>query len=332
MKRGWLIVPWALFGLIVIGWLIYWNLVAASSEAQVAAFVAQQNASGAHMSYRRISRHGFPVLLRLEIDGVYFAPAHAGWAFQTARADLNVEMLNTQHLIFQQRAPIFIARHHRPAASLTARTLLASLRSENGALAVAGVEADDLSLEYPDKPGALRVAKLVANMRPDPRAAGDYQLAFDAEGVRLARLARGFEGFGPSIAAVRADVVIEHGAQVLDWRDNDRLGPWREAGGKLRFEALALQWGPIETTGTGQVGLDQAHRLSGRLALPVAHPAPVLEAIAAGPKLSASARRALQSLAAGYVVNGRALTLGVDAHNGVLTIESLPVRALPPVY
>jgi hypothetical protein len=332
MKRGWLIVPWALFALIVIGWLIYWNQVAASAEAQVAAFIAQQNASGAHISYRHISRHGFPVLLRLEIDGVSYAPAHAHWALQTARADLNVEMLNTQHLIFQQRAPIAIIGGHGPAASLTARTLLASIRSQNGALAVAGLEADDLSVADPHRSGALSVAKLVANMRPDPRAAGDTQLAFSAEGVRLARPARGFEGLGQAIGMLRADVVIEHGAQMLQAEDQDRLGPWRAAGGKLRIEALALRWGPIETIGTGQVGLDPARRLSGRLALALAHPAPVLDAIAAGPKLSGSARRALQSLAAGYVVNGRALRLDVDAQNGELMIMGLPVRALPPVY
>src|SRR5262249_51513355 len=157
------------------------------------------------------------------------------------------------------------------------------------------------------------------------RAAGDYQLAFNADGVTLPRPVRSFESFGLSMPALRADVVIEHGAALTQSAQNDPLGPWREVGGKLRFEALGLQWGPLETTGTGEGSLDDQRRLTGRLVLPIAQPAPVLNAIADGPKVDASARRALQLLAAGYVVNGHALTLDVDAHNGVLTIEGLPV-------
>jgi putative ATPase len=47
---------------------------------------------------------------------------------------------------------------------------------------------------------------------------------------------------------------------------------------------------------------------------------------------SGDARRALSLLAAGYVVTGNDITLDIGAHDGVLRIEGLPVRPLPPVY
>jgi hypothetical protein len=43
-------------------------------------------------------------------------------------------------------------------------------------------------------------------------------------------------------------------------------------------------------------------------------------------------RRAISLLAAGYALSGDDITLDLDANNGVLRIEGLPVRPLPPVY
>jgi hypothetical protein len=80
---------------------------------------------------------------------------------------------------------------------------------------------------------------------------------------------------------------------------------WREAGGKLRFEALDLQWGPLQTSATGEGELDALRRLEGRLVIPVARPAPVLSAIANGENVSNNARSALQLLAAGVIERTR---------------------------
>jgi hypothetical protein len=58
----------------------------------------------------------------------------------------------------------------------------------------------------------------------------------------------------------------------------------------------------------------------------------VLTAIANGPNVESDARRALGLLAAGYLVTGDDITLDVGAHDGVMNIEGVPVRPLPPVY
>ena len=49
------------------------------------------------------------------------------------------------------------------------------------------------------------------------------------------------------------EVLIEQqpdGALLLQSSPGDPLGVWREGGGRLRFEALELTWGPLLTTGT----------------------------------------------------------------------------------
>lgn len=331
--RGiWLAVPWALFVLAALGWVLYWNYLATEAERRIHTWTFEQNASGATVEVDNIVRHGFPVLLRLELQGLRYVSARSGWSAETARADLNIQVLNPQHVILEAKAPIAITRAGGATTNVSADTLIASLRTDDGALAVAGVEADNLVLDDPAEEGVLHAVKLVANVRPDQRASGEYQLAFDAQTVTLPRPVRSFETFGLDVARLRAAIVITDGALLLQSSPGDPLGPWREGNGRLRFEALELNWGPLQTTGTGEGGLDAQRRLDGRLVLPVERPAPVLTAIANGPRIESDARRALSLLAAGYVVTGNDITLDIGAHDGILQIENLPVRPLPPVY
>jgi len=331
--RGfWLIVPWTLFVLAALSWVFYWNYLATEAERRVHEWAFEQNAGGATVEVDNIVRHGFPVLLRLELQGVSYVSARSGWSAETARADLNVQVLNPQHVILEAKAPIAITRAGGATTNISADALIASLRTDGGALAVAGIEADNLVLDDPAEEGILHAVKVVANVRPDQRAAGEYQLAFDAQTVTLPRPVRSFETFGLDVARLRAAIVITDGALLLQSSQGDPLGAWREGGGRLRFEALELNWGPLQTTGTGEGGLDAQRRLDGRLVLPVERPAPVLTAIANGPRIEGDARRALSLLAAGYAVTGNDITLDIGAHDGVLRIENLPVRPLPPVY
>lgn len=328
----WLIVPWALFVAAALGWVLYWNYLANEAERRVRGWAFEQNADGATVEIDRIVRHGFPVLMRLELQGLRYVSPVSGWSVRTDRADLHVQVLNPQHVIFEAEAPIAVERAGGATTNITADALLASLRTDRGALAVAGVEADNLVLDDPAEEGALHVAKVVANVRPDPRARGEYQLAFDAQTITLPRPVRSFETFGLDVARMRAAIVVTDGALLLQTTPGDPLGAWRTGGGRLRFDALELNWGPLQTTGTGEGGLDDQRRLDGRLVLPVERPAPILTAIANGPRIESDARRALSLLAAGYIVTGDDITLDIGAHDGVLRIEGLPVRPLPPVY
>jgi hypothetical protein len=327
-----LIVPWALFVVAALGWVLYWNFVAGEAERRIQAWASEQSATGASASVDRIVRHGFPVLMRLELQGISYAPARGGWRASTERADLHIQLTNPNHIIFQAEAPIAVSRSNGAVTNISADALIASLRTERGSLAVAGIEADNLVLDDPAEDGVLRATKIVANIRPDPRAAGDYQVSFDAQTLTLPRPVRSFESFGLDVPALRAAIVVGGAAALLDASPDDPLGPWREAGGRMRFDALVLNWGPLETTGTGDGGLDDQRRLEGRLVLPVERPAPVINAIAQAPSVNDSARRALGLLAASYVVSGDEITLDISAHDGVLRIEGLPVRLLPPVY
>ena len=331
-RRLWLIVPWAVFAVIAIGWIIYWNVVAGTAEARVRAWVAEQSEQGGQVSIGRIVKRGFPVLMRLELHEVSYAPARGGWHAETERADLNVDMLNTQHVIVEAEAPIALSRSNGAVTNISADALIASVRMRGDALAVAGLEADNLTLDDPAQEGVLHARKVVLNVRPDERTEGDYQIAFDAQEMMLPRAVRSFESFGLEVSMLRAALVVTEGGALMEASQQDPLGPWREAGGLLRIEGLELRWGPLTTLGRGEGGLDEQRRLQGELTLPIEEPAPVFTAIANGPNVNEDARRALALLAAGYMISGDDITLDVEAQDGVMRLEGLPVRPLPPVY
>lgn len=328
----WLWVPWGLFVAAALGWVIYWHVVAGTAEARIQAFLRDQNAKGAQASVARMVRHGFPALLRLELQGIAYAPARGGWRLSTDRADLNIALLRPEHVVLESKAAIAIARADGAVTNVEARALIASLRTHNGMLARTGIEADDLSLDDPSKEGVLRVRKFVANVQPDSRADGAFQLALEAANLTLPRPVRSFEGFGVDVAALRAAIVVEHGAALLAGADGDPTAAWRGGGGQLRFEALELNWGPIEARGSGAGGLDEKRRLAGVLTLPIERPGPIFASLANSPNLNENTRRALGMLAASFDATGRSITLDVEARNGVLRLEGVGVRLLPPVY
>ena len=104
--RGlWLIIPWTLFVVAALGWVFYWHYLANTAEQRVRGWAFEQNADGATVEIDRIVRHGFPVLMRLELQGMSYAAARGGWRVETERADLNVDLLNPGHVILEAKAP-----------------------------------------------------------------------------------------------------------------------------------------------------------------------------------------------------------------------------------
>jgi hypothetical protein len=333
MKRAWwLVIPWLLFLAAAGGWVAYWFIAANTAETRLHEWVETQRSSGADARIGAIVRHGFPVLLRLELRDAAYAPPREGWRLSTARADLHVDLLNPSHVIIEANAPIAFARANGAISNINADALIVSIRNQGAAIAQAGVEANALTIDDEEAEGVLAVRRVVVNWRPDPRTADAYQFALDAEGVALPRPVRSFESFGQDIASLRVAVVVDKAAALLSSEGDDPLAPWREAGGQLRFEALALNWGPLATTGEGEVRLDDERRLAGALHFPIEEPAPIFRALAGDPRMEGDARQGLQLLATAFALSGDDITLDVEAGNGVMRLEGVRVRSLPPVY
>lgn len=156
-KWIWLVGPWVLFLVLALGWVGYWFIVAHTSEQRIREWVSAQPAAGGSASTGRIVRHGFPTLMRLEMQDISYAPARAGWRIDTERMNLHINLLDTYHVTLDAKAPIAVSRADGAATNVTADALIATMRTQlGGALAMAGVEADNLVLDDPAEEGQLR--------------------------------------------------------------------------------------------------------------------------------------------------------------------------------
>lgn len=331
-RRLFLIAPWTIFALAALSWCAYWFFAAELAQTRVNAFAAQQRAHGAQLAIGAIRAHGFPMMLRLELQGVEYASAPESWRARTDRIDLHANLTNPAHVIFEAKTPIDVRTTDGARHVIEANALLVSLRFRREALATFGIEADALMLDNPARVGVVRAEKLVANLRPDPRGGGASQLALEMRHLSLARPVRSFEGFGQEIALMRAAIALTQAEALLAPGEVGPIESWRQASGGAAIEALELQWGALEAHGHGQAALDDAQRLRGALEIDIPAPGPAVAALASSPELSDDARGALALVAAGLAFSGDGASFSVNAQDGALSIENVPVRTLTPLY
>lgn len=329
-RRLGLYIPWALFAAAVLGWVIYWHVLAGAAQRQLADWAAEQTAAGGEARFGAVSTHGFPRLMRLRIADARWRPPGQDWRVETAAFDLNINMTNPAHLMLKAAAPIALTQADGERHDISAATLLISYRAKNGALAQAGIEADQVIADNPARDGELRAQKLVANLRPDPRAPGEYQAALELTNAHLARPVRAFEAFGQDIPRLQAGLVLERGAALLEGQD--RLANWGQAGGRVRIEGAHVRWGALEGEAHGAIALDANRRLAGALDVRTAKPAPVILALAENDQISDDARAALALVAAAFAFSGDDAELDVKTEDGALYVEGARVRTLEAAY
>jgi len=97
---------------------------------------------------------------------------------------------------------------------------------------------------------------------------------------------------GPRLASLSFDATLQGDLDVARL-DAATLAAWRDAGGGLEVQRLALGYGPLGLSGQGRLGLDGDLQPSGRVALQILGYAQTLQALIAAHVLTAAAGRAI---------------------------------------
>ncbi len=280
--RWGLIIPWAIAGLIVVGWCGYWFALRHAALEALGTWSQAQIAAGGAPGYREARVGGFP--LRLEVtltDGAYHAP-DGGMVASTPLAVVAINPVNPNHTLFMFPQAVTYSLHGGSPRVLTAASLQASLRNENGRLARFSLEGQGLRAALPEAGDGqgLQVESLTLHVRPDERDSADWQVAAQALGIRVASPVRAFERLGQRIDTLTLGVVLTKAEAIAAPHGaSDPLLLWRQAGGEARIESSEIVWGPARATGTGAVRLDALARLEGRLSLQLEDVQALLSAI-----------------------------------------------------
>jgi hypothetical protein len=332
----------ALLGLALLGFgglAGYWFWAAGQVETAIANWTEEQRARGFEIDYRGPELGGFPIRLAVGFtepqvaapqgwrwSGGAIAGQAAFWAPRTLRLDLPLE---------QTLSAPWRGRQREFALNAAAARGLVHL-GRNGWLEAATVEMEGVVLRDAGG-GTLGAETLLYRLTRRPPAlegVDDWSLLLHGEtrGIALPESAR--NPFGPRIERLAFDATV---IGVIPKGDpGAALAAWRDTGGLVEVQDLALTWGPLDVNASGTAALDQQLRPQGAFTAQIRGLPKTLDALVAGhliePGVAFALKLTAMTLATGKDSDGRAVVeLPITLQDGLFYLGPVPLFRLAPV-
>jgi hypothetical protein len=339
MRRIALAAP-ILLALLAAAWSAFWFHAAGMIETGVAEWVEARRAQGFAVEYASLAVEGFPFHWRVAIDQPHLAGiGPAGWDWRGDRAVATLQPWALRDI------PLSFAGAHRISGGTgdLAETVLVSatrpagriMLDEDGRLDRLSFDLGDATIRRDADPAAISIARLRLEVRPyrrpDPASGADVlDLAFDAETVKLP--AAPPNGLGDVIA--KAHTILSVKGALPPGPLQQSIPAWRDAGGVIDANRIALRWGPLEIDGDGTLALDDEERPLGAFTARIRGYGETIDALAMSglvrPREAAAVKIALNMLARQDDPRGaRALKIPVTAQDGRLTVAGFPLARIP---
>lgn len=327
-----------LVGLIIgalLGYYLLWAHLSDQVAAEATRWIEAQRAQGRQVSYGRMRQWGFPYRLSLTLENASWhdPQSAAGWRIEADEINAHLQLWKFDHVIFdlngQQRLGWKDGAAGRQAV-LAAERFRASVVLD-GAGAWLRIAAD---LNRPVLSGALQdwsAEKLLLHARRAGNVPPSADLAVQAEKLILPASADG--PLGREIAALK--LVGSARGTPVGKTPEELLGTWRDSGGIVEFETIALQWGALKINGDGTLTLDKQYRPLGAMAGQIRGAGAGIDALVAAGKMkadeAAAAKAALGMIALRDDKGEQYLPLPLTAQEGRLFLGPVALFALPSI-
>ncbi len=266
--RAVLMVPAASVLILVLGWSVLWGVARQQAIGGIDGWIAAEAAHGRQWSCPGRQVSGFPFRIALSCSGVDFSGTVDGTPSEGHLAGLaaDVWIYEPSSVNITLDGPLALTSQDGHAdVALSWAGLHATLRGLVGGVQRIELLADGLDFVRPNQGGGhadhLELHAGPAPGRPVEDAADALDLSVAGGTVPLLDAITGEAG--------RIDGSFT-GVVTRAFGDLPDLGPrtverWRANGGHLEVSSLVLGKGDLKATATGTLGLDDLHRLSGRL-------------------------------------------------------------------
>ena len=265
----------------------YWFWAADRVEAAIALWTEEQRARGYQIAYRGPELSGFPLRLAVGFSEPRVA-APQGWRWSGAAITgqaafwdpwtLRLELPLEQTLSAEWRGQ----RRELALRAAAARGLIHLGR--DGRLEAATLEMERVVLTEAGG-GTLRAETLRSQLtRRPPTLEGSDEatllLAGETRGITLPEGIR--SPFGPRVErlAFEATLIGLIPGGTPGGEQAAALARWRDSGGLVEVQDLALVWGPLDATASGTATLDQLFRPQGAFAARIRGLPEIVEALA----------------------------------------------------
>lgn len=247
---------------------------------------------------------------------------------------ISVSLLQPATLRVTLPAPVTLALPLLPPLRLTAEE--ASLEAPLRGIPRADFDTRGLTAEWSTPDGSpQRLTAAIAHMRFVPTTPG-LVIEGSAQAITLPEPPPGeILPLGSRLASVSFDATL-HGSLPGPLLDTSTLATWRDAGGDIVVQRLALGYGPLGLSGNGRVGLDERLQPSGEAKVQVLGYAETLKTLTASHVMTAHAAQAIGAvlaLLARPPEGGGApqVDANVSLQNRTLTVAGFPILQLPAI-
>jgi hypothetical protein len=249
-------------------WSGLWYYLAGQTEAAIFEAIAREAKFGREFSCE--SRHisGFPFRLEARCDKakLEIAGAHGATSLTLPSLSGVGRIGDPSRVVIEAKGPLSIERPSQPPAAIDWRSLKANVLPTQREILV---EAPTLQLGDGQNMIAATADRLSISLRPAPNdAPRDDVVEITASLSRLvSAIADSVTGntapidFGATLSISQAS--------MLQGRDEESAPPpleqWRLAGGRVRITQADASKGALGANLSGEVALDDAHRVAGRV-------------------------------------------------------------------
>ena len=302
-RRLWLILP-AILLILVAGDALFWRVTENSLDDGFAAWMAAQRAAGWTAKAGPAVRGGWPLAAILVVPDLSLKAGEAdipgGLTWSADRLVLRVALLQPRMLEIALQGMERLRLAGGPEVQYTADRLEAVLPLQAGTPPRSiEVSASNLRASMPTGPdatSALTVGSLQLHgeFRPEAQS-GEPAVAFSLSAETIGPPSSVARPLGPRIASFTADGALD-GPLPSSRSLAQRAAGWRDGGGTLDIQRLALNWGPLDLSASATLSLDDQLQPMGTGNARVVGYAETLDALAAHGAMSRSAATAAKAV------------------------------------
>jgi hypothetical protein len=315
----WIFIPGAIAFLVFAGYAALWARGAGEMRKAVNAWAEGFRGDGGSASFGAFKPSGFPFFLRGALTDV--TVARDGWSWSAPRLFIDASPLAPDRLVFSARDPHVLQLGAADRWLIDAKDARASIARDVERGWLLDVQSGPGRIDSLNGKGAVAAKSFLLSAAPSPNDRARVFFGIDARDVAATRDGRTV-GIDSAEIAVSVDRLV--GARSLR--------NWRDQGGKVEVQRVALASGRGHAEFSGRLVLDAEGYPSGELAAEIVNPAPIAEALgAAGVIRTKDAASAAAGLALLSAASGGSIKAPLVFENGATHVAGVRLGKLPHV-
>lgn len=333
-----------LIGLIIgglLGYYVLWSHLADQVAAQTNAWIEGQRRQGRTVSYERQRLWGFPYRLSMTLTKASWVdtPNPLAWRLEAEELTAHLQLWDLHHAIFDLPGRLTIGWRTDGSdrqVTLTSERFRASLVADgagNWLRMAADLTKPQLNGTSASVfTGTWSADKLLLHSRRTGNVPPSIDLAVQLDGVMLPSAIE--SPLGRQLQGLR--LVGNARGSLFGRMPEEILTSWRESGGVIDLNIMALTWGDLLIDGNGSLALDKQFRPIGAMSGRLGGIETAIDALVAAGTMShkngVAAKNAMASVPINRTDKGVAYQKGaLTAQDGMLSLGPAPLFSLPSV-